>query len=283
MQIAKILDWISFNTNLPRPAAGRYSIAGIVANAILDKAVPSFVLRDFDTKGMPPDGEFRLRGFGGFRGALEAVCPAIAAAGHVSRRSTSANLANKTTGESYQSGGEHLYLLVQDGADAKRFLYTLHDRCWLAVLGWHITGRAARLRAEARRVAEDPNYFTDMNAPPRLFGSSALPVVPGFRLRGDVVCDPLNELMPRAADSFTSRGKAKGFTRAHCAAAPVSVVSAGCGSWRPSALTLSADPLICSAVPASYRVRRIHYRMFSCVSALLVETRGVSPTISRLS
>src|ERR1700731_2787316 len=34
-------------------------------------------------------------------------------------------------------------------------------------------------------------------------------------------------------------------------------------------------------VPASHRLRRLHYRMFSCFPALLGETRGVSPAISR--
>src|ERR1700730_18340398 len=34
-------------------------------------------------------------------------------------------------------------------------------------------------------------------------------------------------------------------------------------------------------VPASHRLRRLHYRMFSCFPALLADTRGVSPAISR--
>jgi hypothetical protein len=128
--------------NAPSAQSG---VATRTAAEILYKAEPSFVLCDFDTKGMPPDVGSRLQGFGGFGGALEAVWPAIAAAGHIRRRSTSANLANKTTGEAYQSDGEHLYLLAQDGADAKRFLYTLHDRCWLAGLGWYIVGKAGQL------------------------------------------------------------------------------------------------------------------------------------------
>jgi Protein of unknown function (DUF3631) len=127
------------------PQSAQPRFATRTAGAILYRAEPSFVLCDFDTKGMPPAVEFLLRGFGGFRGALEAVCPAIAAAGHVSRRSTSANLTNKATGEAYQSNGAHLYLLVQDGTDARRFLYALHDRCWLAGLGWYIVGKAGQL------------------------------------------------------------------------------------------------------------------------------------------
>ena len=127
------------------PQSAQPGVATRTAAEILYRAEPSFVLCDFDTKGMPPDVESRLRRFGGFGGAIEAVCPAVATAGHIRRRSTSANLINKTTGEAYQSHGEHLYLLVQDGADARRFLYALHDRCWLAGLGWYIVGKAGQL------------------------------------------------------------------------------------------------------------------------------------------
>jgi hypothetical protein len=127
------------------PQSAQPGVATRTAAEILYRAEPSFVLCGFDTKGMPPDVESKLRGFGGFGGAIEAVCPAVATAGHIRRRSTSANLTNKTTGEAYQSHGEHLYLLVQDGADARRFLYALHDRCWLAGLGWYIVGKAGQL------------------------------------------------------------------------------------------------------------------------------------------
>jgi putative DNA primase/helicase len=140
------------------PQGAQPGVATRTAGVILYKSEPSFVLCDFDTKGMPPDVEFRLQEFGGFRWALEAVCPAIAAAGHVSRRSTSANLVNKATGKAYPSNGAHLYLLVQDGTDARRFLYALHDRCWLARLGWYIVGKAGQLleRSIADRMVFAP-------------------------------------------------------------------------------------------------------------------------------
>ena len=41
--------------------------------------------------------------------------------------------------------GCHVYLLVQDGADVERFLRALHDRCWLAGLGWMMVGAAGQL------------------------------------------------------------------------------------------------------------------------------------------
>jgi hypothetical protein len=59
--------------------------------------------------------------------------------------STSTNVVNSQTGEEYPAAGEHLYLVVNDGADAKRYLYTLHDRAWLAGLGWHAVGKAGQL------------------------------------------------------------------------------------------------------------------------------------------
>jgi hypothetical protein len=107
---------------------------------------PGPVLLDHDTKGMPPDILARLQECGGFRGALETVCAGFAVAGYIRRRSTSAGVFNALTGEQYGlSDGEHLYLLAQDGADAKRFLYTLHDRCWLAGLAWYIVGKSGSL------------------------------------------------------------------------------------------------------------------------------------------
>jgi hypothetical protein len=68
---------------------------------------PGPVLLDYDTKGMPPDIRARMQECGGFRGALETVCAGF--------------------------------------ADAKRFLYTLHDRCWLAGLAWYIVGKCGSL------------------------------------------------------------------------------------------------------------------------------------------
>ena len=112
---------------------------------VYEAARPALVLCDFDTKGMLLDVKRRLLEMDGFRGGLAAVCHGLAAAGRVHRRSTSANIVNGTTGETYQSHGQHVFVLVRDGSDAKRFLYTLHDRCWLAGLGWYIVGAAGQL------------------------------------------------------------------------------------------------------------------------------------------
>ena len=113
-------------------------------NFVYRPGATAFVLVDCDTKGMPAAVRARIEGLGGFTGALAAVCPGAAGAGYIERRSTSAGVRNSATGETYQSDGRHLYLVVKDGADAKRFLYTLHDRAWLCGLGWHLVGKSGQ-------------------------------------------------------------------------------------------------------------------------------------------
>ena len=39
----------------------------------------------------------------------------------------------------------HGYIVVSDGADIERALRALHDRCWLAGLGWYMVGAAGQL------------------------------------------------------------------------------------------------------------------------------------------
>ncbi len=109
---------------------------------------PGFVLIDHDG-GMPAEVEKA----GGFLAALSTVLPAIATtAERFWRRSTSAGLYLTDTGERFPgSGGLHLYLTVQDAADAQRFLYALHDRCWLAGFGWFEIGAAGQLLNKSDR------------------------------------------------------------------------------------------------------------------------------------
>ena len=62
------------------------------------------------------------------------------------RRSTSAGLFRRDTGEALSgSGGLHVYILAKDGADNDRFLRALHERCWMAGLGWHMLGAGGQL------------------------------------------------------------------------------------------------------------------------------------------
>src|SRR5262249_15426201 len=85
----------------------------------------AFVLIDFDRKGMPDEVKTRLDDLGGFWQALCSVMPAIATIARVVRSSTSAGLVRSDTGERLpDSGGLHVYLLIKNGSDIKRFLET---------------------------------------------------------------------------------------------------------------------------------------------------------------
>ncbi|HEY8129290.1 MAG TPA: hypothetical protein VIF39_11375, partial [Hyphomicrobium sp.] len=106
----------------------------------------ALVLCDFDLKGMPPSVRERFDKIGGFTEVIAFLCPEFEAAGYIRRLSTSAGLYNAETGERYQgSGGEHVYVLVADGADARRFLYAFHDRAWLNGLGWYMVSKSGAL------------------------------------------------------------------------------------------------------------------------------------------
>ncbi|WP_407120060.1 hypothetical protein [Bradyrhizobium sp. STM 3561] len=84
--------------------------------------VPSWVLIDFDTKGMPPEVKVKIDASGGMWECLLKIAPGLARAARVSRSSTSAGLSRGDTGELIPgSDGEHHYLLVADGGDIERF------------------------------------------------------------------------------------------------------------------------------------------------------------------
>ena len=103
--------------------------------------VPSMVLLDFDTKGMPDKVASRLEALGGFWPALLTVAPDLEFGARVIRRSTSSGIVRRDTGETVPgSDGVHIFVLIQDGSDTERFLKALHDRCWLAGLGWMMVG-----------------------------------------------------------------------------------------------------------------------------------------------
>jgi hypothetical protein len=115
-------------------------------NIIFRKDEPAFALLDFDTKGMPPGIAAEPKRRGGFLDAMKSVLPALGGVATVTRRSTSAGLSRSDTGKELPgSDGLHVYLLVQDGADIPRLLKVLHERCWLAGLGWVRIGRAGQL------------------------------------------------------------------------------------------------------------------------------------------
>ncbi|MFC7736506.1 hypothetical protein ACFQX4_11750 [Roseomonas sp. GCM10028921] len=108
---------------------------------------PTFTLLDFDRKGLPEAAASLVATHGGLWPALLAAAPGLARAARIRRASTSAGLFDRRTRATVGTGvgGEHVYLLVRDGADAERFLRDLHDRCWLHGLGWFLVGAAGQL------------------------------------------------------------------------------------------------------------------------------------------
>jgi hypothetical protein len=122
--------------------ANKPGFATRTQDTVIHEKRPALVLCDFDAKNMSASVCERIEKAGGFLAALCEVCPELASAGHVPRSSTSANIVNGSTGEEYPAKGQHVFVLVADGQDAKRFLYELHNRCWLAGLGWYVVGKA---------------------------------------------------------------------------------------------------------------------------------------------
>jgi hypothetical protein len=123
------------------------NIIARTANDITYRAgQPGFILKDFDTKGMPRDVADRIDALGGFWNALVAVIPDLATAAHVIRRSTSSGLSRADTGHVFKgSDGVHVFVHAKDVADAVRFLTALHQRCWLAGFGWIALGAAGQM------------------------------------------------------------------------------------------------------------------------------------------
>ncbi|GAU83926.1 hypothetical protein [Bosea sp. BIWAKO-01] len=119
-------------------------IARVAANIVYRG--PAFALIDFDTKSMPDPVAAGLRQHGGFWPALLAVLPVLDGVARLTRSSTSAGLSRSDTGKALPgSDGVHVYLMVRDGADVERFLRALHDRCWLAGLGWFVVSSSGAL------------------------------------------------------------------------------------------------------------------------------------------
>jgi hypothetical protein len=131
-------------------------------------AEPAFALIDFDQKGMPLEMARRLAEAGGVETVIARIIPEFMAAGRVMRSSTSAGLFRGDNGEELpHSGGLHIFVAVRDGADVKRFLQTLHERCWLAGWGWMLVGAGGQLleRSIVDRVVGGPERLIFEGAP----------------------------------------------------------------------------------------------------------------------
>ena len=153
-------------------------------------------LLDIDLKGLSEDAKQRI-GDDVWK-ALCDVVPSLATAARVVRCSTSHGLRNRETGDTYpSSGGLHIAIVVADGADIPRFLAALHDRLWLAGLGWGMLSAAGSFleRALVDRAVGSPERLI-FEAPPVVVP----PLVQGPRLaqafEGDILdtrvaCPPL--------------------------------------------------------------------------------------------
>jgi hypothetical protein len=143
-------------------------IARTGANIIYRPGQSAFALIDFDTKGMPAHVAARLDQLGGCWPALLSIVPGLSTVARVTRASTSAGLYRMDTGEMVPgSNGLHIYLAVRDGADAERFLKTLHERCWLSGLGWMMIGAGGQLleRSIVDRMVGAPERLVFEGAP----------------------------------------------------------------------------------------------------------------------
>jgi hypothetical protein len=137
-------------------------------NIVFRPGQQGFVLLDYDTKGMPSEVAERLDREGGFWPAIISLMPGLASIARVSRASTSAGLYRKDTDVAVPgSNGLHVYLAVKDVADSARFLKTLHDRCWLAGLGWFVVGAGGQLleRSIIDRMVGGPERLVFEGAP----------------------------------------------------------------------------------------------------------------------
>lgn len=131
---------------------------------------PALALIDIDTKGMPPDVAQRIAEAGGFLPALQALLPDLRHVATILRSSTSAGLYRTDTGERFPgSGGFHLFVLIRRGDDTERFLRTLHDRAWLAGLGWMMLGAGGQIleRSVVDRTVAAPERLV-FEGPPTL-------------------------------------------------------------------------------------------------------------------
>jgi hypothetical protein len=131
---------------VPRPDL----IARTGADIVYTAGEPALVLIDFDSKAIPAATAARVKQAGGLWPILVAVIPEFADAARLIRASTSAGLYNAKTGKPLPgSDGVHVYVPIDDGTDAERFLRDLHARCWLAGFGWFMVSKSGALLARS--------------------------------------------------------------------------------------------------------------------------------------
>jgi DNA polymerase len=119
---------------------------------------PGIVLFDFDGKSMPLEARKRLEQLGGFEAAILALAPILETAGRVWRASTSSGLYRVADAHKFEkSGGEHLYVLVENAADIPRFVRAMHDAAWAVGLGWFMISASGALLAREGSTKPSPS------------------------------------------------------------------------------------------------------------------------------
>jgi hypothetical protein len=104
---------------------------------------------DHDAKDMPLDLRERMDAHGGVLSVLHSICPALAAAGCVSRPSTSTGIVAVDTGATSSGGGWHIYVPIQDGGDAPDFIGRLHDHLVLSGWGYPFVSEAGSIQVRS--------------------------------------------------------------------------------------------------------------------------------------
>jgi hypothetical protein len=202
VQITTAMNLAKLNGSAPPDLIAR--TAGHIAYA---PGAQAFALLDYDTKGMPSAVRGRLDTLGGFWPALLSVAPDFASGARVVRRSTSSGIARSDTGEMLPgSDGVHVFILIKDGSDTERFLKTLHDRCWLAGLGWMMVGAGGQFLE--RSIVDRMVYAAErlvFEGPPILMA----PLIQDQTLRVPAVTEgePIDSLAACRALTIVERAK----------------------------------------------------------------------------
>ena len=130
--------------NLPEPEQADV-IARTKDFVIFPKYKAGYILFDVDTKGMPQSVRDRVAALGGAWPAIVDAVPKLAGAARVIRKSSSSGISNPATGETRDSDGEHIFVLINDATAIPDILKRIHDMLWLAGLGWYVVGAAGQM------------------------------------------------------------------------------------------------------------------------------------------
>src|ERR1700722_16969708 len=171
--------------NLPEPEQ-----VGVIARTkdflIFPKYKAGYILFDIDTKGMLQPIRERIATLGGAWPAIVDAVPKLAGAARVIRKSSSSGISNPETGETRDSDGEHIFVLVSLATAVPDTRKRVHDMLWRAGLGWFVVGAAGQM-------LERSLVDTAVGSPERLIFEGPV-----------ILADPLVQ-SPRPATAFEGR------------------------------------------------------------------------------